>query len=141
MPLLKGEAPSGFQTLLGYRLTHWAENEAWVEIALDQRHMNRADVVHGGVLATLIDTACGFSATWCPIEGRVRRVVTLSLATSFIGQARHGILRAVAQKRGGGAKIVFCHAEVFDAENRLIATGEGTFRYRSGSEALDGIPT
>lgn len=138
--MLKNEPPSGFQDLLGYRLTDWQDGCAELSLDVAARHMNRAGVVHGGVLTTLIDTACGFSATWCPIEGRVRRVVTLSLTTSFTGQARHGILRSVGRMRGGGTKVVFCSAEVLDQDGRLIAMGEGTFRYRSGSEHRDGVP-
>lgn len=138
--LMAGEPPSGFQQLLGYRLAEWGEDKAVIELTLDPQHCNRAGVVHGGVLATLIDTACGFSATWCPFPGRVRRVMTLSLSTTFTGQARLGVIRAVGRKRGGGSRIVFCTAEVFDAEARLIAMGEGTYRYRSGCEAPDGVP-
>lgn len=138
--LLDGEPKSGFQDLLGYHLVEWSEDRAVLELMVEAKHCNRAGVVHGGVLATLIDTACGFSATWCPHPGHVRRVVTLSLTTSFLGQSRHGILRAIGLKKAGGRRIVFCRAEVLDPHGKLIAMGEGTFRYRTGSESLQGIP-
>ena len=138
--LLDGEPRSGFQDLLGYHLAEWSEDRAVLELRIDPRHCNRAGVVHGGVLATLIDTACGFSATFCPHAGRVRRVVTLQLTTSFTGQARHGLIRAIGGKKAGGSRIVFCSAEVLDEQGKLIAMGEGTFRYRSGSEAPEGVP-
>lgn len=138
--LLKGEPPSGFMDLIGYRLAEWRENEAVIELVLEHKHLNRAGVVHGGVLTTLLDTACGFSATYCPHPDRVRRVVTLQLTTSYIGQASHGILRAIARKRAGGTKIVFCQGEVIDEQGKLLATAEGTFRYRTGSELPDGVP-
>ncbi|MBR9972311.1 PaaI family thioesterase [Magnetospirillum sulfuroxidans] len=136
---LKEEGPSGFQQLLGYELSEWAEGQAVLELMVEHKHTNRAGVLHGGVLATLIDTACGFSATYCPFPGRVRRVVTLSLTTNFTGQVRHGRLRAVARKTAGGSRIVFCHADVLDEGGKLVASGEGTFRYRSGSEHSEGV--
>lgn len=136
---VKEEGPSGFQDLLGYRLSQWSAGQAVLELDVEHKHTNRAGVLHGGVLATLIDTACGFSATYCPVPGRVRRVVTLSLTTNFTGQVRHGRLRAVAAMQAGGSRIVFCHADVFDDGGKLIATGGGTFRYRSGSEHVDGV--
>ena len=138
--LLDGEPKSGFQELLDYHLVDWSEDRAVLELAIERRHCNRAGVVHGGVLATLIDTSCGFSATFCPHPGRVRRVVTLQLSTSFTGQARHGIIRAVGRKKAGGSKIVFCSSEIFDEAGKLIAMGEGTFRYRTGSESPEGVP-
>ena len=137
--LLDGEPPSGFQDLLGYRLAEWEEDRAVLELMVERHHCNRAGLVHGGVLATLIDTSCGFSATWCPFPGRVRRVVTLQLTASFTGQVRHGLIRAVAHKKAGGSRIVFCSSEVLDEHGKLIAMGEGTFRYRTGSEAPEGV--
>lgn len=137
--VVKEEGPSGFQQLLGYRLTEWAEGQAVLELEMEHKHTNRAGLLHGGVLATLIDTACGFAATFCPLPGRVRRVVTLSLTTNFTGQARHGTLRAVAKKTGGGSRIVFCQADVLDGHGTLIASGQGSFRYRSGSEHPEGV--
>lgn len=138
--LLDGEPKSGFQELLDYHLTEWSEGHAVLELTIAPRHCNRAGVIHGGVLATLIDTSCGFSATFCPHPGRVRRVVTLQLTTSFTGQARHGTLRAIGRKKAGGSKIVFCSSEILDADGKLIAMGEGTFRYRTGSESPEGMP-
>jgi len=135
----KEEGPSGFQQLLGYRLAHWEDGHAILELDVEHKHTNRAGVLHGGVLATLIDTACGFSATYCPVPGRVRRVVTLSLSTNFTGQVRHGLIRAVARRVSGGSRIVFCHADVFDAAGKLLGSGQGTFRYRSGSEHPEGV--
>ena len=137
--LLDGEPKSGFQELLDYYLVQWDDGCATLELAIAHKHCNRAGFVHGGVLGTLIDTACGFAATWCPSPGRVRRVVTLSLNTSFTGPARRGTLRAIGRRKAGGSKIVFCSAEVLDDQGRLIAMGEGSFRYRGGSESPDGV--
>lgn len=134
------EPNSGFQNLLGYRLAEWSQGRAVLEMEVEPKHLNRAHVLHGGAAVTLLDTACGFSATYCPYPGRVRRVVTLSLNTNFTGQIRGGMVRAVATLIGGGAKIVFCRAELRDQGAGLIATAEGVFRYRSGSEHENGVP-
>ncbi|OJX81853.1 PaaI family thioesterase [Magnetospirillum sp. 64-120] len=135
----KEEGPSGFQQLLGYRLAEWEDGYAVLELDVEHKHTNRAGVLHGGVLATLVDTACGFSATYCPVPGRVRRVVTLSLTTNFTGQVRHGLIKAVARRMSGGSRIVFCQADVFDQAGKLLGCGQGTFRYRTGSEHPEGV--
>ncbi len=138
--LLEDEAPSGFQDLLGYRLTRWEEGAAELEMVIDRRHLNRAGVVHGGVLTTLLDSVMGFAAAHCALPGRVRRVVTLSLATSFLGQARHGTLVAHGTLRGGGRKIVSCSGEVRLRETgAVLAAAEAMFKYRSGSEHPEGV--
>lgn len=138
--LLDGESPSGYQELLGYVLSRWEEGLAEMELPLGPHHLNRAGAVHGGVLMSLLDTVSGFSATFCPQPGRVRRVVTISLSTSFLGQARGGTLVATGRLRGGGRKIVGVAAEVRHRETgALLATAEGMFKYRTGSENPEGV--
>lgn len=105
-----------FQDTIGCR----AENGE-LRLAVEPRHHNRSGILHGGVVATLIDSACKLAAG--------RRASTLSLTISYTGQAAGGEVRAVGRKRGGGSRIVTCTAEVFDAADRLIALGEGSFQY------------
>lgn len=129
---VSGEAPSGFQRTTGYRLVAWNADEAVLDMPIEERHRNRAGVVHGGMLAALIDTACGFVGTFHPERGEQPGAVTLSLTTSYVAPAREGVLRVSARKRGGGAKTYFAAAEIHDQNGTLVAFGEGTFRYRSG---------
>jgi uncharacterized protein (TIGR00369 family) len=131
---------SGFQALIGYRIVQWSEGLAIVELSIGPQHLNRSGVLHGGVLTTLIDTVCGYAGCYCAVPGRVRRAVTLSLTTNFTGQVGDGVLKAVGRKQTGGRRIFYCAGEVFDADGALVAMGQGTFRYRSGSESETGVP-
>ena len=93
------------------------------------------------MLVTLIDTAAGYAGCYCAEPGRTRRAVTLSLTTSFLAPALAGAtLTAKAQRTGGGQSIYFARCELVDETGRLIATGEGTFKYRRGSEDPRGVP-
>lgn len=131
---------SGFQELIGYRIVEWSEGLAIVELVVGPQHLNRSGVLHGGVLTTLIDTVCGYAGCYCAVPGRVRRAVTLSLTTNFTGQVGGGLLTAIGRKQTGGQRIFYCSGEVFDADGALVAVGQGTFRYRSGSETETGVP-
>lgn len=125
-----GEGPSGYQIAMTYRLAEWREGEAVVEMHIQPQHLNRVKVVHGGVLASLIDTACGFCGSYADTPGAQRGVATLSLTTSFTAPAQKGLLRTIARKRGGGASTFFASAEIYDETGVMVAFGEGTFRYR-----------
>ncbi|PWV57759.1 uncharacterized protein (TIGR00369 family) [Plasticicumulans acidivorans] len=129
---------SGFRQLLGFELTQWSADQAVVELDIGPQHLNLAGVLHGGVLTALIDVACGFAGCWSADPQRPRRCVTLSLTTSFTAQASGGRIRAVGRKRAGGRRIFAASCEVFDAGGQLLAFGEGTLRYRSGSEEAAG---
>jgi uncharacterized protein (TIGR00369 family) len=122
---------SPFAELVGYRLLHWREGAASVGLAVARRHRNRNGGLHGGVLATLIDTACGYAGTFVP-GGPPRSGLTLALTTQFLAPARHGsTLVAEARRTGGGTSIFFAACEVRDQHGMLIARGDGTFRYRT----------
>ena len=130
---------SGYERLIGYRLTAWREGHAEVELELGPQHMNMSGAPHGGVLATLIDTACGFAGCYSPDPARPRRAVTLSLTTHFVGGAKAGSrITAVARQTGGGRNIFFTTAEVRDETGALIAEGAGVFRYRGDGAAAGG---
>lgn len=137
---LGAEPPSGFQRNMGYRFAAWREGCAELVMPVRPHHLNRAGVLHGGVLMSLIDTACGFAGCYCPHPGRTRVAVSLSLTTSFVAQCSGGAVRTIARARGGGRRIFIATAEVFDDGGRLLALGEGTYRYRRGSEAPEGVP-
>jgi len=131
---------SGFQALLGYRIVEWSKGLAVAELAVGPQHLNRNGFLHGGVLTALIDTVCGYAGCYCAVPGRVRRAMTLSLTTNFTARVAGGVLKVVGRKQSGGSRIFYCAGEVFDADGLLAAVGQGTFRYRSGSESEEGVP-
>ena len=126
---LESETMRGFNVLLGYRLAEWREDFARLELVLEPKHLNRSGVVHGGVLATMLDVTLGYAGVFTAEPGRVRRAVTLSMTTSFLGQAKSGVLSCLARRRGGGKTIFRASGEIVDEASNLIAIGEGTFRY------------
>lgn len=130
---------SGLQDHLGYRLVEWAENHAVIELDIQDHHRNRAGILHGGVLATLMDTVSGYAACYCAVPGNVRRSVTLTLTTNFVGMGQDGVVRVVGKKQGGGRKIVFTEAAAYNANGDVIGTATGTFKYQRGSENPEGV--
>jgi uncharacterized protein (TIGR00369 family) len=131
--------PSGFRTLLGYRASRWERDYAEIELALEPKHMNSLGFTHGGLYLTLIDAAFGHAATWCPVPGNVRGVVTISLNTSFLSPAKGGIIRAVGRLEGVHDRIATVSGDVRDEHGLLLATAVGSFRYFAGSEHVEGV--
>jgi uncharacterized protein (TIGR00369 family) len=134
------DAPSGFRQLVGYKLTEWTDGAATVTLVIGPRHLNRSGVLHGGVLTTIMDATGGYAGCYCPHKGRVRRSVTVSLTTQFMGQVKKGTITITARLRGGGKRIFIADAEARDSHGNVIAIGQGVYRYRAGSENPDGVP-
>lgn len=125
---------------LGIRMADWALDECTLELDVGDGHLNGMGVVHGGVISTLIDVACAHAGIFCTVPGNRRTGLTASLTVNLIGSARQGLITVKARKRGGGKTLYMSSAEVFDADGKLIATGEAVCRYRRGSHLPEGLP-
>lgn len=119
-----------FKDTLGFSIVEWSEGRAVVEMPLGDHLINRNGGVHGGAIASIIDAACGFAGCFTS-DGTERRGATLSLTTNYLAAPTVGPLKAVGTLRGGGRRIFFASAEVFDGDGDLVALGECTFRYRT----------
>ena len=128
----------GFQRQIGYRLVRWEQDYAEIELDAGEAHTNRSGLIHGGVHATLLDSAAGLAGVFCTVPGNVIRATTLSFSVQFIAAAKTGMMRAIGRKRGGGSRIFFAAAEIRDAKGTLIASGEGSYRYIPGFEPPGG---
>lgn len=128
-PINPNEAVRGFNKILGFRIAKWRDGFARVEVDLQEHHLNRSGLVHGGVLAALIDAACGYTGVYPLVAGQFRRAVTLSMTTSFLGQASMGTIACTAERRGGGKTIFMANGEVKGPDGQLIAMGEAVYRY------------
>ena len=132
----------GFNSIIGHRVALW--RPGFVEMHLDIRPdlLNAGGVVHGGVLMSLLDSACGIASSFDEGTGKRRYSLTLAFNANFLKAASIGRLTIRAAKRGGGRNIFVCEAEIIDEAGDIVATGSGTFRYRSGErpDANPGAP-
>lgn len=122
------------QDHLGFQLTAWRDGFARIEAPLAPFLMNRQGLPHGGVHATLMDSAMGFAGCYTGDRDTRQMALTLSLTVNYLAQASGARLIATAQRTGGGRKTFFADARVEDENGTLIATATGVFRYRTGRE-------
>lgn len=130
----------GFAAHLGFEFVEWVPDRAVIALPIQDWHLNLAGVLHGGILATLLDIAGAAAGSYCPYPGRIRKAITLSMTTTFTGQAGAGTVRAIGRRRAGGQRIFNSSVDIVDAQDRLLAMGEGTYRLRRGCEGPEGMP-
>lgn len=122
---------SAFHRLIGWDVVEWTDGGVVLTCEVRDDFMNRSGNLHGGLVATLMDSAGGYAALGGPPRDPAadgRRGVTLSLTVNYLGTAREGLLTVTATRTGGGRSIAFVAIKVEDGEGRLIAEGVGTFR-------------
>lgn len=124
------ESPYALQKHLGFALTHWGQDHARLELPIEHYLLNRADLPHGGVYATLLDTVMGYAGCFTGDPEHKKLALTLTLTTSFLSRPKGRLLIAEGRKTGGGAATFFAEATVLDETGELIARGSGAFKYR-----------
>lgn len=119
-----------FNSLVGMSMVEWRRDFARIRLDIRPEHANGFGFVHGGVLLTLLDTVSGFAGIHADDDADPIGCFTVALNTKFISPAHSGSLHAEARAQGGGKSIFFTYAEIRDDAGTLVATGDGTFRYR-----------
>ena len=109
---------------LGIELRSLERDRAELALPFDERLVTLADVVHGGAIASLIDTA-GMAATWADPDVEPERVAgaTVSMNVDYIAAARGKELRAVASVVRRGRSLCFTEVTVSEPDGRVVARG------------------
>lgn len=113
------------QGYLGMELSGNEPGNGVATLTIGEQHANPNGVVHGAVLFALVDTAMGKATMSLLDNGLYCASVELSLR--FIRPASAGELVAEATVVKRGRSIVHLDARVHDGDERLIASGAGTF--------------
>lgn len=110
---------STFHRAFGMTLEHVAEGEVDVAIVAGAEHLNLMGTVHGGVLATLADTATGLAYRTVLEPGTTFTTIQLQVTYLAAGRAGRIVARGRVVKRG--RRTGYAEADVVDAEDRLLA--------------------
>lgn len=126
-PLLEG--PSAIMAHLGVQMTGWDRDYARFEAEIAPFLLNRSEIPHGGVYATMLDTAMGYAGAYTGDPADRRMTLTLSLTVNYLSRPKGGRLIAEGHRTGGGAKTFFTEGQLTDETGALIATAVGTFKF------------
>jgi len=99
-------------------------NTARIMIRLGKRHLQPFGIVHGGVVATIIDTATFWAAFLTLTEGT--GLVNVDLKLNYLAPVVKGHLYAEGTCLRPGRSISYAEARVFDDARRLVAHGTST---------------
>lgn len=110
---------------LGIELQSFENGVAEAAITIKKHHTQSAGNVHGGVLASLVDScmAAAFRSIAAPGEG----CSTIDLSMRYLRSVSEGRLICRARIVHSGRKIFFCEASVY-AGGELVAMAQATFR-------------
>jgi uncharacterized protein (TIGR00369 family) len=114
-----------FNKLLGVRIVRRHADGVTIECKLREELLNIAGVVHGGVLASMADTAMGIGLH-NHFGGR-RPITTTELKINYLRPVKHGKAVARSHILRAGKNLCVGRVDLFDAERKLVAVAIVTY--------------
>lgn len=114
-----------YARLLGFELEEISGGAATLGVDVRKELTQNHGVVHGGAIASLIDTATAFAiiSLLAPKE----RVTTVDLTISYLRPVTEGRVRAVAKVLRAGRRLFVVSADVLDEQGTLVSTALSTY--------------
>lgn len=114
-----------FAQLLGIEVGRIDKSSATLNLTVRHELTQIHGIVHGGVIASLIDTATAFAII--PHLAPKERITTVDLTISYLRPLSAGKVTAMAKVVRGGRRLFVVKAEVFDDAKNLAATALSTY--------------
>jgi uncharacterized protein (TIGR00369 family) len=114
-----------FAQLIGMRLVDLKPDEAVISIEIRDDLRQPSGVLHGGVTATLIDTAMAF-AVRTRLEPTAA-TATIDLTVHYLRPLVQGKAICTGKVLRAGKRVFTVSADVHNEEGKLIATGLSTY--------------
>ena len=123
--LIKRGENSSFYQLLSIRIEEVRDNYARLSIKIEKKHIQFLETVHGGVIASLADSA----AAWAVYgSNNLKGIpVTVEMKINFLKPVKSGKLIAEARNIHKGSRIFVSDVEVKNGKGNLIAKSLVTY--------------
>src|SRR3712207_1714668 len=102
--------PGGFAQRIGAQVEDADDGGARIAFEVREEHLNPAGTLHGGVVATLVDTAMGQAIRTTTGAGEVP--ATSQLTVTYLRPGKPGALLVTARLRTRGEHLTVCEADV-----------------------------
>jgi len=114
-----------FPRSLGIEIDSIEPGRARLSVEVTERLLQLAGIMHGGAIATLIDTAVAFAIVGASEPGD--RFTTVELKINYLSPIRDGRVVADARLIRDGRRIVVAECDVYDSNGRFAAKGLLTY--------------
>lgn len=114
-----------YAELLGIELEHVGPGIATLGMPVRRELTQNHGVVHGGAVASLIDSAMAFAII--PLLAPKEKVTSVDLTISYLRPVTEGRMRSTAKVVRAGRRLIVVSAEVFNNQESLTATALSTY--------------
>ena len=114
-----------FPKLVGIEIDDIEPGRAKLSLDVSEKHRQLQGIMHGGAIATLIDTAVAFAIVGASEPGA--KFTTIEMKLNYLSPIIEGRVIADARLIRDGKRIVVAECDVFDAAGKMAAKGLLTY--------------
>jgi acyl-CoA thioesterase len=114
-----------FVKLLGMKLTELQPGAATLTMAMREELEQPSRLMHGGAIASLIDTATAFAVATTFEKGD--NAATVDMTVHYMRPVTEGTVRCEAKLLRAGKRLLTVSAEVFNEQGKLTASALTTY--------------
>jgi len=114
-----------FAQLLGIKVDSMEPGHAVLSLEMRDDLKRNGGIAHGGVAASLIDSAMAMAIE--PLLAENESTTTVDLTIHYLRPLSEGVARASARVVRAGRRVITVSAELFDNNDKLAATAISTY--------------
>lgn len=118
-------AENSVAKMVGMALVDMRPGEATIAVEMRDELRQPHGLLHGGITATLIDTAMAFAVVTKLAEGE--KASTIDLSVHYLRPHTQGTFSCTAKVVRAGKRILTLSADVVNEHGKLIATSLATY--------------
>ncbi len=122
---------SPYFSLLSMKIVDFGIGFSRLEIDLGEKHLQPFGFVHGGVMASIIDSAA-FWAAYYDVEDPKDGLTTVDITTNYLAPVISGKLIATGRRIKMGKTLGYADAEVQSHAGKILAHGTSTVMVQKG---------
>lgn len=135
--LLDSVNSSAYPAHLAFRLLEVSDGGCRIELDVAAPHFQPFGIVHGGVIATLLDTATFWAGFYVLPEDA--GLVNVDLKLNYLKAVSGGRLLATGRCLRAGRQLSYTEASVHDERGELVAHGTSTLMALPGKGLKLGV--
>lgn len=118
-----------FWDYLGAEVTEISTEHVNCSLDIKEHHLNMVGILHGGVHASLIDSAMGLLAT---LQKPGKETVTIQLSINYFAAVKTGKIEVKTAVVQASRSLVTTEGTVYDEQGKMLAKGQAVFKVIDG---------
>lgn len=110
---------------LGCRVESVSQQKVEIALEIQDHHLNSLGILHGGVYASMLDSAMGLLAMYAKQNAKI---VTTNLNIHYVSPIRAGQIRVNTSLLHESAKTITAQGIATGDDGAVLAIGTGSFR-------------